>query len=230
MCAAPASPVSPASPASPDAAVAPLTARQQKARDTRARLFTAAAELFDAQGYHQTSVEQIVRRANVAKGTFFLHFATKDAVIAEVIRIQVKGARKARLRAIEENAGPVERLRATVLGLGRMAGISRPLSRSTLAAALANPELGDQADRLFHEVYDTMVADTRDAQAKGELDAEHDPETISQVLMASYLGAALHFTSSPRARPLLDILVPILDANIASFRRSSAAKKTKRLR
>lgn len=208
---------SPAGPARSSADEPQLTARQQRARDTRARLFTAAAELFDANGYHQTTVEQIVRRANVAKGTFFLHFATKDAVIAELIRAQVKGARKARARVLAERSGPVERLRATVLGLGRMAGVSRTLSRATLAAALANPELGEEADTLVREVYETMIDDVRDAQQAGALVADPDAETIAQVLIASYLGAALHFTSSPRARPLVEMLTPILEANLAAF-------------
>src|SRR5438477_9790985 len=94
----------------------PLTARQQRAKETRARLFTAAAELFDAQGYHETTVEQIVRRANVAKGTFFLHFATKDAVIAELVRMQVRGARKARERVLADDGTALDRLRGSVMG------------------------------------------------------------------------------------------------------------------
>jgi AcrR family transcriptional regulator len=199
-----------------------LTARQQRAKETRARLFAAAAELFDAQGYHETTVEQIVRRANVAKGTFFLHFATKDAVIAELVRIQVRGARKARERVVADGGSALERLRATVMGLGEMAELSRALSRAVLAAAIANPALGGHADVLFHEVFDTMVPDAREAQAAGLLDREPEAETMAQVLMASYLGAALHFVSSPRARPLVDILTPLVDANIAAFRRTVA--------
>src|SRR5690606_33177563 len=104
-----------------------LTPRQQRAKETRARLFAAAAELFDAQGYHQTTVDQIVKRANVAKGTFFLHFATKDAVIAELLRIQISQFEKAREEMIDER--PVERLRGTLLRLATISGTSRPISR-----------------------------------------------------------------------------------------------------
>ena len=43
---------------------------------TRARLFEAAVRLFAKHGYAATSVEQITREAGVAKGTFFVHFAT----------------------------------------------------------------------------------------------------------------------------------------------------------
>jgi AcrR family transcriptional regulator len=196
------------------------TARQVRAKETRARLFAAAAELFDAQGYHQTSVDQIAKRAQVAKGTFFLHFATKDAVIGELVRIQNRGARRARERVLEAGGSPLEALRALVMGLGQMAAMSRPLSRAVLTATLENPMLGGEAATLFKAVFDEMVIDCNRAQAEGLLDRTPDAETIAQVLMASYLGAALHFTSSPGAKELLEILTPIVDANLASFQKT----------
>lgn len=49
--------------------------------ETKAKIFKAAVELFLEQGYERTTIEQIVERADVAKGTFFIHFPTKKAVI-----------------------------------------------------------------------------------------------------------------------------------------------------
>ena len=48
----------------------------------RDRLYEAAVTLFREQGYEHTTVDQITRRAGVAKGTFFNYFPTKDAVLA----------------------------------------------------------------------------------------------------------------------------------------------------
>lgn len=44
-------------------------------------LMTAAADLFIAQGIDATTVDDIVARANVAKGTFYHYFPTKADVI-----------------------------------------------------------------------------------------------------------------------------------------------------
>lgn len=203
----------------------PLTSRQLRAKETRARLFAAAAELFDQRGYHQTTVDQIAKRASVAKGTFFLHFATKDAVIAELVRIQTRGARRVHERSGGMNA--LDRLRATVLALGEMAAMSRSLSRAVLSATIENNELGGEAETHFQIVLDLMIADARVAQELELLNQEPDAETIAQVLMASYLGAALHFASSPHAKPLMEILTPIVDANIASFRKAPKKKPRK---
>lgn len=200
------------------------TSRQIRAKETRKRLFAAAAELFEERGYHQTTVDQIVKRASVAKGTFFLHFATKDAVIVELVRIQTRGARRAHEHALDLSA--LERLRATVLALGEMA-MSRSLSRAVLSASIENQEVGGEADALFQSILELMIVDARAAQEADLFNAEPDADTIAEVLMASYLGAALHFTSSPRAKPLMAILTPIVDANIASFRKTPKKKSPK---
>jgi AcrR family transcriptional regulator len=56
---------------------------QRRARGQRNRqaLITAAIELFTANGYEATTVEQIARAAGVAPRTFFHHFATKDDIL-----------------------------------------------------------------------------------------------------------------------------------------------------
>jgi AcrR family transcriptional regulator len=188
--------------------------RQAQADDTRARLFAAAAKLFATRGYHETTVDQIAREAGVAKGTFFVHFATKDAVISELVARQVHAAKKARDQASEN---PIDRLKAAVLALGEQAGASRELSRAVLSATLANAEVSDRAGALFHEVHSGMVADAKDGQAQGLLLPTPDAETMANALMASYLGAALHFTTSLDPIPLNDVLSPIVDANLTGF-------------
>lgn len=54
---------------------------------TRAKLFAAAAELIGERGFHGTTVDDIVERAGVAKGTVYYHFRSKaelfDALLTE---------------------------------------------------------------------------------------------------------------------------------------------------
>ena len=184
------------------------TARQLRADDTRARLFAAASELFATRGYHATAVDAIAKRAGVAKGTFFVHFATKDAVITDLVRVQTRQARRARAAALPD--GPLAALRATVLTLGEQAGFSRELSRAVLSAGLENAHVAGDTDALFFEVFNDMIADGRAAIGK-------NGELLARALMASYLGAALHFTLSRKSGALIEILAPLVDANIEGF-------------
>lgn len=56
----------------------------------RARLLRAATELFTEQGYRKTSVDEIARRAGVAKGTVYTFFPTKAALMIEAVAIEKK--------------------------------------------------------------------------------------------------------------------------------------------
>ena len=190
------------------------TLRQQRADDTKRRLVAAAAELFAQKGYHDTTVDEIARAAGVAKGTFFVHFATKDAVITELVRRQIRSARKARTQA----KNPLEALVAAVMTLGTEAAASRTLSRACFAASLDNAAIGGFADALFGELMEEMMSDVRAAQTVGLLRPDADPQMVVESLIASYLGAAVHFVTSPRVRPLAEVLRPLIEANLEGFR------------
>ena len=51
----------------------------------RERLVSAAAEVFAVSGYHASRVSDIVGRAGVAQGTFYLYFPSKEAVFLELV-------------------------------------------------------------------------------------------------------------------------------------------------
>ncbi len=52
----------------------------------RADLSEVALQLWAKQGVDQTSVAQIAREAGIAKGTFYLYFESKEALLVEVFR------------------------------------------------------------------------------------------------------------------------------------------------
>ncbi|MGN7201360.1 TetR/AcrR family transcriptional regulator [Arthrobacter sp. SAFR-044] len=54
-------------------------------RQTRDCLLRAAVDLFSGEGYHNTSLADISRRAGIAKSTVFHHFATKEHLLIAVI-------------------------------------------------------------------------------------------------------------------------------------------------
>jgi len=185
--------------------------RQQKADDTRRRLFAAAVQLFTQAGYHATTVEAIAARAGVAKGTFFVHFPTKDAVILELVRMQTGAALAARTAALA--TGPLAALRATTLELGNQAGLSRPLSRAVLGATLTSSELADAADAEFQKVLEAMLADARAALQRRPAAADQ----LARGLMAAYLGAALHFAANAGSAPMRELLEPLVAQLLEPF-------------
>lgn len=62
-----------------------LTRSQRRASRTRRRLLTAALELFGGKGFDSTTIEDITERADVGKGTFYRHFASKNDVMHALV-------------------------------------------------------------------------------------------------------------------------------------------------
>ncbi len=71
-----------------------MASQAERRTQTRNKIIQAAKKLFDKQGFDSTSVDQIVARAKVAKGTFYQYYETKVDVLADVARGE--GAEKSR--------------------------------------------------------------------------------------------------------------------------------------
>ncbi len=124
--------------------MATATRNEDRRTARRANLVDAAMAVFSAKGVAATSVDDIVRAAGVAKGTFYLYFETKDDAVNAVAERMIEGVAD-RVQAVASAPGisPVERL----LGLGdamREVG-DEPYERD-LIAIMHRPD-----NRAFHD-------------------------------------------------------------------------------
>src|SRR5438045_654596 len=62
------------------------TGRAQKSTARREAILAAALDEFSARGFAATRLEDVARRAGVAKGTIYLNFANKEALFQELVR------------------------------------------------------------------------------------------------------------------------------------------------
>src|ERR1700758_2965577 len=60
--------------------------RTEKSAARREAILAAALDEFSAQGFAATRIDDVARRAGVAKGTIYLHFADKEALFQELVR------------------------------------------------------------------------------------------------------------------------------------------------
>ncbi|MEU8251187.1 helix-turn-helix domain-containing protein [Nonomuraea sp. NPDC048916] len=89
------------------------------------RILDAAAELIERWGYDKTTIDDVARRAGVAKGTIYLHWKTRDELFAALLR-------RERAHMLEEVR---ERAPATLRDLvGELAAelVRRPLMQAVL--------------------------------------------------------------------------------------------------
>src|ERR1700716_3143692 len=67
-------------------AAQPASNRAERAAERRGAIIEAAMDEFIARGFAATRLDDIARRAGVAKGTIYLHFKDKESMFEELIR------------------------------------------------------------------------------------------------------------------------------------------------
>jgi TetR/AcrR family fatty acid metabolism transcriptional regulator len=67
-------------------------------KDKRERIIDAAIKLFARLGYHQTKLDEVAKQAEIAKGTLYLYFKSKEDLF---IKCLLDGYEKSRQRAAQ---------------------------------------------------------------------------------------------------------------------------------
>ncbi len=60
--------------------------RERKKAANRTALLNAARALFSSKGIYSTTIEDVTEASDLAKGTFYSYFSSRDALIAELVR------------------------------------------------------------------------------------------------------------------------------------------------
>ena len=132
-------------------------ARVGPTRDERRQsLLDAARVLFAEKGYHDTTVDDITRAANVAKGTFYLYFSEKREIYYEVIRVFLDLVKDAGVIVRSPTGHPeeyVERTRNNATNLIRVLNENRQLTRMAYGeAAGLDPRLTELWRKFYREI------------------------------------------------------------------------------
>lgn len=153
-------------------------------------LDAALAELV-ANGYGATRIEQVARRAGVAKGTVYLYFPSKEELFKSVVRRSIAG----RFRSFGDAAhgftgsteelvhGPLRRLLS-----GFLQSQARGLVRILVAEAHLFPDL---AEFYYREVVAPALDALRAVIARGEATGELRPTALPRLPQVLLAPAAL---------------------------------------
>jgi AcrR family transcriptional regulator len=153
-------------------------ARRAERKEARRReLVRAAASVFLERGVAAASVDDIVGRAGVAKGTFYLYFTTKDEVVTAVAEAMVEGvADRIETMATAASRSPVERL----------------LSFATAVGEVGGDEYERDLIEIFHRPENKAIHDRMSEQALRQL------APIAATIVADGIAAGLFAPIEPR--------------------------------
>lgn len=164
--------------------------RADRAADTRRRILDAAEQLFLERGFAGTTTKAIAASAGVVEKTVFLTFPGKAALLAELIRLRVRGDHPDQRARDSDPWRALESAPANEL-FPRFASLTtQVLERSARlvvvaeAAVMSDPELGARRDLGHASARATMGILVDALAARGLLSPDLDPELAKDGLFA----------------------------------------------
>ncbi len=167
---------------------------QNKSARTRARLMDAAVEVFARDGFEAASVNEIARMAEVANGTFYVHFKDKDAIAANVAARIATDIADQIDRAMEGMDDALDRFGFATRQFIAFASSQPQWGWVIIRAASFLPEMHRQMET-------HMCADLEMGCRQGQISAEIDAflvDTITSMVFAA-LAARLRGDAGPEA-------------------------------
>lgn len=125
-----------------------------------------AKEVFSQKGYHQTSISDIIQRAGIARGTFYLYFQNKKDVFDSILDLLLEELGRL-IKRIELGPGsppPLEQLRNILSSAIKLALEDRGLTQILLRRAVG---LDSEFDSKLCEFYDALLAKIESALQHG---------------------------------------------------------------
>ncbi len=161
-----------------------LSRRERKKERTRSEIYDAAMRLFREQGFDAVTITEICEAADVGRGTFFLHFPTKAALLyqfndrfADAFRAEMQARPRAsarlELEALDERMSVELLAHAEVMGAMLSEFFNTPQSLAPAAA---------RQDALAALVTEIIAG----GQARGEFTRRVD----ARLAAASFFGTA----------------------------------------
>ncbi len=178
--------------------------RTSSARTERRRqILDAAKHVFAEAGYHGASIHAIIERAEIARGTFYLYFESKEAVFGALLD-EAMAELRSRIVRIETTAGAPSPAQQLEQSLSRLLGFivsDRPLA--TVLLSSSNTPDAEAAARLagfYDEVRSVIALSLQTGVAIGLL-RPCDPERTAAALLGMVRGLVEQLISQGSTLP-----------------------------
>lgn len=166
--------------------------KRKDGQKTFDRIVETARKLFSKNGYQATSINEIIEKAHIATGTFYLYFDDKFALYSYLLNQYRKNIRKAISEGIKGAETRYDKERLGIRAFLKFAWQDPLAYRIIWESMFADKQL-------FREYYESFSHDYMrqlDVAVKhGEVRSDLDLETLSYVLMgiSNFVGLQVLF-------------------------------------
>lgn len=141
-------------------AVTNINRYQRRREQTKREILVAAQKVLAAKGYHDMKIVDIAAAADIGVGTFYVHFATKDAVFLELVEQTARTVKTVIDQAWEQDYGVIDKVRTTNRCLFAFAQDHRELFKIVFGH-------GNAFHEMLRQVYMMFIHDTAERVRDG---------------------------------------------------------------
>lgn len=155
----------------------------KKGEKRKQELLNIAYRMFITRGYENTSVDDIIAEAGIAKGTYYYYFESKEQTLEEVIGMMIDKETEAAASIVDAPI-PVEQKIVAIIASIRPTEEEEPIE-----GALMQPEniIMHQKikKKLVEKVVPLLVKVTEEGVEQGIFNCDNIPERVRMMLLLS---------------------------------------------
>jgi AcrR family transcriptional regulator len=185
--------------------------------ERRRQILDAAKRVFADMGYHGASINAIIERAQIARGTFYLYYESKAAVFDSILD-QATADLRARIHRIEveDKAAPPPQVQLRAQLVATMEYIVGDRALATLllkAGHTPDAEAAHRLDQFFADVRGLIVRALETGVEIGLVRKCH-PELVAAALLGSVRGVIEVLVDSPAPPPIDDVVGEMIQLSL----------------
>lgn len=159
--------------------------------EMQTRILNAAMGCFQAQGFHATKMQDIARAAEMAKGTLYLYFKSKDRLMLALLRRYFDD-----IRARISQLPPPATVDQLMMGIGLSMPVERlsdtKLFLDVLGPGFQDPEAGQIIGGFMTWLSGHYATQLAALSAKGQLRPDLDADQAGRAIVALLDGLTMH--------------------------------------
>lgn len=179
-----------------------MASQAERRAKTRQKLINAARRLFEKHGFDDVSVDQIVKAANVAKGTFYQYYQSKVDVLADMTRGDGAERRRQTLEAVANGMPAIPVLAQSIDALCQWFEEHEKIAEALIHYSFrVNVEEADSDAHHYNRTF--IVALIKLAQEQGSMRTDVPAEELAKVLGGSLIASVLWWAQAPQPGALV---------------------------
>lgn len=175
-----------------------ISERKEREREQRRHeILKAAQRVFFRHGFDKTSMEMVAEECQLAKGTLYLYFKSKEELYVSLVQDGIEILDAMMAREIEKRLPHDEKLLAMVRSYFEFTqmhqeyfAVFKMIDVGVLNGKVEQEKL-DSIQRLRVTAFERMKNVVSEAMERGEFKTTHQPQEIVMMLWASTFGAIM---------------------------------------